>query len=195
MNHKNFILYIIGLYCVYSLSLKLIDFWNINNKFVAKAQTNVVKDFNMLNIDFSHYNMQNINLLDANHNCITIKEILKNSDKDKLLLFVFNESDCKVCIDYFLKELKKKFNKNDLIVITNIQDVRGLKFYKQNFDVPFDFYKKQNEKIFPSIDSLRTPVLAIIDNNCITDYVFHPQNENEKELYKFIQLYKRILIY
>lgn len=185
MNTKKLILYIVILFCVYTL---------INNIFYISSQPEESVKFPVKysseNINYSHYCINDFELLNEKHEVLNFSNVL---NRDYTVLFVFSEKDCKNCIDDYLGIMKQHFRKNEVIVLSDHPNYRALKYYKQNFNVPFEFFRKNNQTDSIDFDSIRTPFMSIVANKNMLEYLCIPDYSRKEDFKSVLLLYKRIM--
>jgi hypothetical protein len=181
MKAGKIILYIVIVYSIYSIAIAIIEKNQKSDCVESNGNSNAVSE---RSYNFTRLKINNLVLIDTRGQKINICDM---SEKVAKVLFSYNEMDCKSCIYSYLQVLDKTFSADQVIVLSKINDHRALKFQQKDFEVNLNFYK--NDKYKCTLDSLKSPFLAVVYGGNTLEYIYMPSMEKHEEYKQVLELY------
>lgn len=176
------ILYIVVVYSIYSIAIALIN--KSHNSGNAEYNENNHQTESRECCCFTRLPIQSVKIIDEYDSITSLNDMSKNGE---LILFSYNEKDCKSCVYSYLQVLDKTFNSEQVVVLCEVNTSRILKFEQKELDVSFPFYKKDYKYLF---DSLKSPFIAVLSKENTLEYIYSPSLEKYDEYIEVLDLYR-----
>ncbi len=164
---KRFILTVIVLFIIYSISINVIE-----NQRYQKKQNNVEIDVN----DFLSFDsLMNFSLISDNYEFHRLGHLIEG----EVYIVIYSPEACNMCVFDLLNKLKFTIIDQQILIIAAETDIRGLKFLCDNYKISAPFYT--NKECMPEFLTLKqNPVVIYINKNRkIIDSLLYDNNIDE----------------